>query len=64
MTPTAQIKVYGQIYPAAICQKCGMRVYPPEGVWLHEAQHRADAVRYRRSWWGGKKAARQWEATW
>jgi hypothetical protein len=64
VTPTAQIKVYGRIYPAAVCQKCGMRVYPPQGVLKQEAQHRPNAKRYRRNFVGGKHEAGKWEATW
>lgn len=62
--PAAYIKVHGRIYPAAVCQKCGLRLYPPSGIELHVKQHGPDVVRLRRNYIGGVKPVRKWEASW
>lgn len=60
----AQIKVCGQTLPAAICRICGSRIYPPQGLKLHEEQHSPDAKRLIRDGFGGYRAVRKWESTW
>jgi hypothetical protein len=61
---TAKIVVYGKIYPAAVCQQCGMRIYPPKELVGHYDRHSTDAKVYVKDVYGNKRPARQWEGSW
>ena len=61
---SAEIHVYGQILPAAICPKCQMRVYPAQGLKTHRLEHDPERERFKRDHWGARRSMRKWEEGW
>jgi hypothetical protein len=59
--PAASIVVHGIQYPAAVCRICAGRIYPPEGLELHEKQHSPDAKRWIKDGYGNYREVRKWE---
>jgi len=55
---TATIDVHGLLLKAAICYKCGARIYPKTDLETHISRHDPEPEIYRK--WA-QKPARPWE---
>ena len=60
----AEIRIYDRILTAAVCQKCGTRVYPPSALQKHQLEHDPERIRYKLNHWGDIVEMRKWERGW